>query len=294
MKIQHVTGMFGLGDNIFQRAIVREMGPIHLVTSWPQLYTDLKNVECIPASTTLRTQSKNLARHWPWAVPARRYDTRMRIGYDANAGTLLERYLFSARMDMQRPITFDLPSVWPYVNIRADRPFVLVRPATVRKEWHAASRNPRPEYIAQAALSAKQNGFTVICVADLVPGEEELVGPMPYYDTGYLNGELRVEDLMWAVQHAAGVIGGVGWLLPAALAYRTPMLCVWGGWGRMNGPARVLDRRIDTSKLVRAVPDNLCGCNDSAHDCDKTITNFRRYIDEFLELASSTDSRLAA
>ena len=99
---------------------------------------------------------------------------------------------------------------------------------------------------------------------------------------------------MGLVQDAAGVIGGVGWLLPAALAYRVPMLCIWGGWGTPNGPQRVLDPRLDVSKLVQAVPDAFCMCNDRDHLCNKTINDFERYVDEFLRHAGSSASASVA
>jgi hypothetical protein len=294
-NLRHVTGMFGLGDNIYQRAVVREMGPVHLVTAWPQLYRDLPNVECLPASTVLRTQHKNVLRGWPWAHVQRRYAGRLRIGYDGQAGTILDRFLHSARLQPGRHITFDLPDLaGPFRIAPVDRPYVLVRPATVRQEWPAASRNPNPIYITHAARAAQMAGYAVILVADLQEGEEEAVGLLPPADIVAIRGEFELPALMGLVQHAAGVIGGVGWLLPAALAYRTPMLCIWGGWGHTNGPQRVLDPRISTEHLVQAIPDNLCMCNDRDHKCDKTISNFRSHIDEFLGLASAAATRLAA
>lgn len=292
--VRHVTGMFGLGDNIYQRAVVRDMGPVHLVTPWPQLYKDLPLVECLPATTVLRTQNKNVRRGWPWGAPLHRYAAgKVRVGYDGADGTMLERFIHYAKLPPGRPVRFDLPS-FGSITTMLDRPYVVVRPATIRTEWPASSRNPDPHYIAQAAQAAQVAGYAVVCVADIEEGVEDLVGMPPPADIAALHGEFDVDSLMGLVQHAAGVIGGVGWLLPAALAYRTPMLCIWGGWGTMNGPARVLDERIDSSALVQAIPDAFCMCNDRDHHCDKAISNFRRHVDEFLELATGPNARLAA
>jgi hypothetical protein len=219
------------------------------------------------------------------------YIERRRISYDGSPGSILNRMLRSAHIDPLRPLTFDLPETRglhvPQV------PYVVVRPATVRREWVATSRNPKPDYITAAARAAQLAGYAVICVAHLQDGEEDVVGLLPPAHSYYLKGELPLEMLMALVQHAAGVIGGVGWLLPMALACRVPMLCIWGGWGEMNGPDRVLDARMGLDRLVCAMPDPLCMCNDKNHNCEKTIPNFRRYIDGFLELAASTHSRMA-
>ena len=287
-----IVGMHGLGDNIYQRAVVREMGPVHLVTSWPQFYQDLPNVQCLRAETGLRTQRKNIRRGWKWSEPLNHYDGHLYIGYDGLPGTILERFLHKAGQDPHRPLTFDMPRLSKYVQ--PPTPYVVVRPATVRKEWPAAARNPDPMYLVHAARAAKAAGYRVICIADLLDGSEEAAGILPPYDTGYIYGELPVEQVMGLVQDAAGVIGGVGWLLPAALAYRVPMLCIWGGWGTPNGPQRVLDPRLDVSKLVQAVPDAFCMCNDRDHLCNKTINDFERYVDEFLRHAGSSASASVA
>ena len=59
----HYLGMHGLGDNIYQRAHVRQAvangSEIYLTTPWPQLYADLPGVRCVRPNSHLRTQAKN-------------------------------------------------------------------------------------------------------------------------------------------------------------------------------------------------------------------------------------------
>jgi len=130
-----LSGMLGLGDNIYQRAVVRELGAVHLVTSWPQLYADLPGVRCVRPTTRLRTQSKNAARDdLTWSTVSRGTAPR-RIGYDGR-DTILASLMRSAGIAPAR-VTFDGPPV----EAREGR-YILVRPATVRTEWPAASRNP--------------------------------------------------------------------------------------------------------------------------------------------------------
>ena len=56
--------MKGLGDNIYQRAFVKEYVKKHrnisLDTPWPEIYKDIPNVNFIRPQTNLRTQSKNI------------------------------------------------------------------------------------------------------------------------------------------------------------------------------------------------------------------------------------------
>jgi hypothetical protein len=61
----HVVGMHGLGDNVHQRAIVRELRKnreVWLETPWPCLYHDMPDLTLISRGTRLRTQAKNLQR----------------------------------------------------------------------------------------------------------------------------------------------------------------------------------------------------------------------------------------
>jgi hypothetical protein len=43
---------------------------------------------------------------------------------------------------------------------------------------------------------------------------------------------------------------------------------------------------MDTSLIEQALPDNYCRCRDHAHDCDKTITNMERPIENWLRTAA--------
>lgn len=271
-----MTGMQGLGDNFYQRAVVRELGDVHLVTSWPQLYADLP-VQCVRPDTRLRTQAKNVGRDdLPWARVRRGTPVSARLGYDMR-GTMLQGLMRSARLE-RGTVNFDGPPVEPGAGA-----YVLVRPATVRTEWPAAARNPEPKYL-QRAVEALRGRYTVISIADLDGRNEWAVEPLPVADHAFHRGELQLEDLLALVAGAAGVIGGVGWLLPAAISYRVPMLLVYGGWGAVNGPQRVLDPRMDASRVVQAMPDRFCMCNDRAHACDKTISNIDDAIERFAAL----------
>lgn len=269
--------MYGLGDNIYQRAVVRALPGIHyLRTPWPQLYADLPNIKCVRPVTRLRTQAKNAARGWAWSTPPAHVGARP-ANYVRHQGTMLAGLCAAFGVSLPA-VTFDLQA---FVGPAIGAPYVVVRPATVRSEWRADGRNTRPEYLDRAARAAAAAGYRVVSVADLASGQEWLAGEAPYADLRYHAGELPVEQLMGLVRGAAAVIGGVGWLVPAAVAYRVPMLLLYGGWGGPNGPARIFDPRMDSSRIHSVIPDNFCMCSSPQHGCDKTISNLDAHLAEF-------------
>jgi hypothetical protein len=260
-----IHGMLGLGDGLYQRAFIKSMPkPLYLSTPWPILYQDIPGVHFIRPQTTLRTQAKNIARHADWVMPPTRQPTRQ-IRYGAEGIIPGMTACFGVA-----PGAFDLPPLPPSPE---HGKYVVVRPATVRSEWRADTRNPEPDYILVAAADAKARGYKVISVADLVDGVEWMVGTGagPFADVQYHKGELPVEQLLSLVANAAAVIGGIGWLVPAALAARVPAWIICGGQGGFNAPELICPTG---STITFAVPDNFCRCKLKQHNCDKRISDY--------------------
>lgn len=258
-----IHGMMGLGDNLFERPFIKALPkPIYLSTPWPFIFHDIPGVHFIRPQTNLRTQAKNIARHATWTMPPTRQPTRQ-IRYGAEG--IIPGMIASFGV---MPGAFDLPPLPPSPETG---PYVVVRPATVRSEWRADTRNPDPEYIAQAAMHAAAMGYRVISVADIVDGQEWLVGTLPYADVQYHKGELPVEQLLALVKGAAAVIGGIGWIVPAALAAKVPAWIICGGQGGFNSPHQICP---PGSTITFAVPDNFCLCRAKQHNCDKRISNY--------------------
>lgn len=258
-----VHSMRGLGDNLFQRPFIKALPkPVYLDTPWPEIYAGIDDVHFIRPVTPLRTQSKNIARHNSWVMPPGRQPAR-HIRYGAEG--IIPGMIASFGV---MPGAFDLPPLPP--SPESGR-YVVVRPATVRSEWRADTRNPDPAYIAAAAAEAQRRGYRVISVADLQDGAEWAVGELPYADHRYHKGELPVEQLLSLVANASAVIGGIGWLVPAALAARVPAWIICGGQGGFNSPKQICP---DGSTITFAVPDNFCMCKLKQHGCDKRISNY--------------------
>lgn len=270
-----IRGMKGLGDCIYQRAFLRQLpGIVFLETPWPELYQDMPRVRCVRPATELRTQAKNIARHTRWVSPPHGLG-QLTIRYGGNGIYNGMRNCFRVQ-----PGLLDLPSFGP--SPVAGR-YVVVRPVTVRAEWRADTRNPLPEYIALAAAEMRQRGYQVVSVADLQPGQEWALEPLPDADVRYHAGELPVEQLLALLQGAAAVIGGIGWIVPASIAAGVPAWIVCGGQGGYNAPEHITDRAMDTSRLTFAVPDNFCRCTERQHTCDKRIANYDQRLAEWAD-----------
>jgi hypothetical protein len=274
-----IHAMRGLGDSIYSRAFIKALpGELYIDTPWPELLADLPNVHFIRPQTTLRTQAKNIARHADWVMPPTRQPTRQ-IRYGAEGIIPGMTASFGVA-----PGAFDLP---PLPAFPWSRKYVVVRPATVRSEWRADTRNPDPAYIWDAAIRARALGYDVISVADLEEGKEWIVEPEPYADARFHKGELPVELLLALVANASAVIGGIGWLVPAALAAKVPAWIICGGQGGFNAPELICP---SGSTITFAVPDNFCRCRQKIHNCDKRISDYdsklAQWVDRHLRLES--------
>ena len=264
----------GLGDNIYERAFIKQLPkPVYLDTPWPEIHAGIEGVHFIRPQTNLRTQAKNIARHAAWTMPPTRQPTRQ-IRYGAEG--IIPGMIASFGV---MPGAFDLPPLPPSPE---SGQYVVVRPATVRSEWRADTRNPTPEYIYAAAQEAALRGYRVISVADIDDVKEWSVGCLPPADVRYHKGELPVEQLLALVKGAAAVIGGIGWLVPAALAAKVPAWIICGGQGGFNSPHQICP---PGSTITFAVPDNFCRCKLKQHNCDKRISNYDAKLADWADKA---------
>jgi ADP-heptose:LPS heptosyltransferase len=273
-----IRGPWGLGDNVYSRPFVRaaaEQYELWLDTPWPELYEDL-DIRFVRGSRGLRTQTNNIALQSEdrWSLPPRAI-REMVLHYANLAASSIIRSLeqrwgakLSVRFD---PALFDLPDMGP-APIVSERPIAVVRPVTLRTEWHNPARNPKPEYINALAAELMAT-HTVVAVGDLAPGHEWLVGNLPPAHHYFVHGELPVRELLALVRDADIVIAGVGWIVPAALALKTRAFIVLGGNGGHNAPEKLTDPRLDLSRIGFAVPERYCRCTHMPHACDKTIAD---------------------
>ncbi|WP_081948210.1 hypothetical protein [Cedecea neteri] len=275
-----IDGMLGMGDTIYQRAFVKQLpAGTYIKTAWPELYEDLP-VNPVRSCTTLRTQRKNEHRTKIEFLPPPSPRETKRIFY--GPAELARGSIFDAMREQfgVNPAELDLPSFGP-AQYTHKKPIAVIRPATVRAEWRSDSRNPDPDYLLQASRILRKN-FCVISVADLQEGEEWLVGEAPECDLQLHAGELGIKELMRLVEHAAVVVTPVGWAIPAAIAYKTPVFVVAGGRGAHNAPEIVTAPEMDLRRVGWAIPENYCRCHEWNHQCDKRIVNFDSKFEAWL------------
>jgi hypothetical protein len=272
----------GLGDNIYHRAFVKAMTSmyeVYLKTPFTEVYEDLP-VKFVKQQSNLRTQAKNIAKseckfhelppHCPTIQP--RY-----------TGSQLERMSMIEGLTATyhcAPKAFDLPKFKS--KIKSDKPICVVRPVTLRKEWNAASRNPDPRHVYQVIEWLRKTHY-IVSVADLEDGTEHALKPLPYADLTLHKGELTTKELLGLISEADIVVGGVGFVVPACIAYGTKLFCILGGNGAYNAPEKITHSSMDLSKIYFAKPDNYCGCNAAHHECDKRITNLKGMFDGFIQ-----------
>lgn len=284
----YIICMDGLGDGIYHRPFVKMLcnrGELYLRTPWPELYQDLNNIHFVKSPVALRTQQKNVLRQKPelWkSVP--RGPRELKIRY--NRHDLLTMNIVQS-LERQYPhpngrYEMDLPP-FGRAPISSEKPLALVRPATLRREWLAPARNPAPQYIQEAIDLLRAEGFAIVSVADCDQSAEWFDGPEPTgADFTFHRGELNVSQLMALVQQTTLLVGGVGWIVPAAIAAKKPLFIIFGGRGGHNAPEKIFDRRMDLSRVGWAMPDPFCRCVEAAHGCNKRIEAFGEKFGQWL------------
>jgi len=278
----YIEGMYGLGDNIYQRAFIKNIKThVYLRTPWVELYQDLKHVSFIKPDLGLRTQSKHILSLSPTTWTNKQ---KFLLGHPTHISYGKSGIMEGMRKAFRcNPDEMDLPDFSDDAP-RIDGKYVVVRPVTVRKEWLAQSRNCLPEYIAHAAQVMRERGYKIVSVADLEDGKEWALDPLPEADIIYHRGELALKSLLGLVKNASLTIGAVGWILPACLALKTPLWLVFGGYGAYNSPNLIMDKRfVDTSRIGCAIPDNFCLCDKKDHLCNKRISYYEQKFADWLE-----------
>jgi hypothetical protein len=266
-----IETQYGLGDNVYHRAFVKSLCnqyEVYLKTPFTEIYKDLP-VKFIKANTSLRTQAKNIKRSKVEFVNA---PIAKNIAPKYNSVHLIRSNIIDGLSHGYgiKPDTFDIPK---FDKIKRDKPICIVRPATIRTEWSAISRNPLAEYIHEASRQAMAD-YHVISIADIDNINEVGLSPLPVAHEYYNEGQLDASELIGMIQSADLVIGGVGFIVPMCIAAKVNLICILGGNGGYNHPSKITDPRMDLSKVDFIQPDNYCMCTDMRHKCNKTISNF--------------------
>lgn len=287
-----VQGMHGMGDNIHQRAVIRQLMQKHTVyleTSWAALYHDLvgPDLKLLRRSVALRTQTKNAIREEQLFTNVRpdKLASSVRIRYgganvaQTKSKTVLEAMCQTvgvsyADADYRLPV----PDAWngdlfrklkPLGKDAMEKPWLIVRPLVARTEWRGSmARNAHPENYAELYAMLRPH-FFVISVADLVPSREWIVGEELDVDLKFHEGELTFEDLAALFQRADLVLTSSGFAAILAPAVGTPCISVVGGYEGTQCHAS----GEKWAPMLSLGPEVPCACWSSqcTIPCDKTL-----------------------
>lgn len=278
-----VTGMYGIGDCIHQRAIMRELmktRDVYLETYYAAMYHDLvaDGLKLITKSGPVPRIRDGNKLDAPGRIPLGA--GRMKLTYRAEsikaAGSILAAQFASCGLKMpERPdFSMPVPEAWreraraAIAGFNPDnKPLLVYRPIVLNKVWEAPSRAPDPA--AYAALFASiRDKYFVVSVADLKQ-REWIVGPEQDADLKLHKGELDFEGLSGLFAEASLVFACPGFAPVLAQAVGTPNIIIYGG-NETAATTNSVGAHLAPTLFVE--PDHPCACHDKTHACDKRIT----------------------
>lgn len=295
-----VQGMHGIGDNIHQRAVIRQLMERHQVwleTPWPCIYHDLvgPRLNLLNKTSQLRTQAKNAKRE------ENRYSrvnsvsgmSGMRVWYTHPAvrlsgflGAMMENCGCDAKSaDYHMPIAAE----WckkahrKLEQWQPTKPLMIYRPLVERTEWQGATaRNPDPAAY-RALFASIRDQFFVVSVADTEPKKEWIVGSKIKADVECHEGELDFETIAALTAMAAVMFCAPGFALILAQAVGTPVVAIFGG----HESSRNYLSGARFAPFLGIDPIKPCECFSNYHSCDKRIDlpEARRNLEEFIDVA---------
>lgn len=291
----YIKGQLGFGDNIYARPIIRyaveRRGQVVLETPWPELYSDMPDVFPAKPTTTLRTQSRNVERAGIWWTDPEDLKPH-KIGYRQNE---------ISKLGLMGSLRYSAPWVAPSDKLKLDlpqypkklldgqqvgRPYAVIRPVTVRKEWDTSARNCDPSYIQHAIHELNDRGFCTILLYDVDGDRETFVGEKPtgaHVEINSHESGFDTKSLISLCQHADLLVGPVGWLVPFGYASKVPTYVIHGGAGDRNHPTYLAPDFDPAHKVAHALPDYYDMSAGKRGIGSTKISNFERNFAAFVE-----------
>ena len=286
MTAVFVHGMHGMGDNLHQRAVVRQLMERHevwLETPWPSIYHDLvgRGLRLVSRGSPLRTQAKNAEREAARysSEPVPRHARVIRVHYPPaevrRQGSVLRAMLAACRLDpSETDFRLPVPNAWlDLAEVRLDswgrpaKPLMIYRPLVERKEWGGAGpRNPDIDAYHELYAAIRDKYF-VVSVADIEPGAEWLVSFEPDAEVKLHAGELVFEELAALFSIADLVFTAPGFPVVLSQAVGAKHVAVFGGYERPYS----FSSGLRFAKQLAIAPVRSCDCFRHDHGCDKRI-----------------------
>lgn len=294
-----VAGMHGLGDNIHQRAVIRQLMErqvVWLETSWPCVYHDLvgDRLKLVTKGTPVKGYASNAAREAEkftaermpvdaWPVKLTYTPGAVRASGSVLAALCREAGVSDAKADFRLPI----PTEWDAAaqawldRWNPSKPLLIYRPL-VERSWWGGCHTRNPDHAAYAALLRSiRDRYFVVSLADLRHGDEWIVGERIDADVELHAGELPFETMAALTAKAALVFTSPGFAVILAQAVGTPQVVVFGGFE----DASSFTAGAKFAPYLSIEPIKPCPCWRHEHNCDKRIdlpAAIRR-LEEFVE-----------
>lgn len=277
-----VNGMLGIGDNLHQRAVLRELMKTHdvwLESYYVAMFHDLtsQGLKIVPRShRTKRVREFARLRN---VIKPPQSARRCKITYDRHKtlefNSVLAAQFASVGLSLPQSVDFSIPvpAAWRagvrrLISSTRGKPLMVYRPIVLNTTWNCPARSPDPEAY-DALYRSIRDRFFVVSVANLKPKEEWIVGPDPDVDLRLHRGELDFETMAGLFAEAKLVFGNAGFTPILAQAVGTPNIVVYGG---NEGFEETNACGAHLAPTLAIEPDKPCRCHLRFHECDKTIT----------------------
>lgn len=307
----HIRGMFGLGDNLHQRAALRILAQDHsitLETMWASVYHDLvgPDFKLIRRSAALRTQLKNAEREAHLFSPAppnlgpadgRRFSyNTSTIEHRTESKTVLEcMFAMMGIQDRYQFADYRLPVPQGWLDgidqhiaewETGGKPIMIYRPLTARPEWVGGTmRNANPETYSEMASMLRDRYF-IVSVADLEPNKEWIVGPPFPADVCYHKGEFYFELLAALFRRADLILTSGGYAAILGSAVETPVISIKGGFEPVSWHSDA--GKFSPYLAIPTIVECRCGTSGCCNRCTKEIDipKAREAVNRFVDSLS--------
>jgi len=296
-------GMHGLGDNLHERALVRELmksNEVWLTTSWPQVFWDMPRLHLVPKKSRICWMAKNEVRAaalYGATQPPRGART-IENGYLSmmprgvkDCGSVLGVMAHVCGVpvgDFRMPIKPEWKAKADALlaKLKPTKPLLIYRPPVAISDQNNGSARAKvarnPDLAASHALIAGiRDRYFVISLADLMDGIEWLIGPQIKADAEFHRGELDFETIAALTAAANLVFCSPGFALVLAQAVSTPVIAIFGGFE----DARSFSAGARYSPWCAIEPVKPCACWSHGCNHDKAIDvpAARERIAKFIE-----------
>lgn len=278
--------MLGIGDNIYQRAVLHTLQQRYDVTLqsyYISMFHDLVKggLKIVPISSIARARIKEAGQVSVPDAPLAKvpWKFQKKITYDRiqirRAGSILAAQFASCGLPMPKEPDFSLPVPAQWRESAKEiiktwktggKPLLVYRPIVLNRVWECPSRSPDPVAYGKIFKSIRDR-FFVISIADLTQ-KEWLVGAEQEADIKLHRGELQFETLAGLFAEADIVFANPGFAPVLAQAVGTPVVIVYGGNETHRTTNSVGDHLAPTLAIE---PINPCACHARYHGCDKRI-----------------------